>query len=75
MRAASYIYINEPDSGTEVTLGTTESVLGGFSKEEADLEKRFWPDSSTILGLTFALPPAVLGPQVLPLTPSAGTAK
>ena len=41
MRAASYIYINEPDSGTEVTLGTTESVLGGFSKEEADLEKRF----------------------------------
>ena len=41
MRAASYIYINLPDSGTEVTLGTTESVLGGFSKEEADLEKRF----------------------------------
>ena len=33
--------MNEPDSGTEVTLGTTESVLGGFSKEEADLEKRF----------------------------------
>ena len=41
MRAASYKYINEPDSGTEVTLGTTESVLGGFSKDEADLEKRF----------------------------------
>ena len=41
MRAASYIHINEPDSGTEVTLGTTESVLEGFSNDEADLEKRF----------------------------------
>ena len=56
-----------------MTLGATESVLGDFSKEGADLEKRFCPDSSTILGLTLVLPPAVLGPQVLPLTPSAGT--
>lgn len=58
-----------------MTLGTTESVLGDFSSEGADFEKRFCPDSSTIFGRTLVEPPAVLGPQVLPFTPSAGTTK
>ena len=62
-----------PNSGTDVTLGATDRVLGDFSNEGADLEKRFCPDSSTMFGLTFVEPPAVLGPQVFPLTPSAGT--
>ena len=62
-----------PNSGTEVTLGGTDNVRGDFSKEGADLEKRFCPDSSTMLGLTLVAPPAELGPQVFPFTPSAGT--
>ena len=62
-----------PNSGTEVTLGTTDSVLGVFSKEGADLENLFCPDSSTMFGRTLVGPPAVLGPQVFPFTPSAGT--
>ena len=61
-----------PNSGTEVTLGATERALD-FSNEEADFEKRFCPDSSTMLGRTLVEPPAVLGPQVFPFTPSAGT--
>ena len=64
-----------PNSGTDVTLGTTESVLGAFSKEGADFEKRLCPDSSTMFGRTFVTPPTVLGPHVLPFTPSAGTAR
>ena len=62
-----------PNSGTEVTLGTTDSVLGDFSKDGADLENLFCPDSSTMFGRTLVGPPAVLGPHVFPLTPSAGT--
>ena len=61
-----------PNSGTEVTLGAIERALD-FSNEDADLEKRFCPDSSTMLGRTLVEPPAVLGPQVFPFTPSAGT--
>ena len=61
-----------PNSGTEVTLGGIERALD-FSNEDADLEKRFCPDSSTMLGRTLVEPPAVLGPQVFPFTPSAGT--
>ena len=62
-----------PNSGTDVTLGAIDKVLWDFSKDGADLEKRFCPDSSTIFGRTLVEPPAVLGPHVFPLTPSAGT--
>ena len=58
-----------------MTLGIAESVLGDFSNEGADLEKRLCPDSSKIFGRTLVEPTGVLGPHVFPLTPSAGTAK
>jgi hypothetical protein len=49
------------------------SYLGDFSSDGADLLQRFCPASSTIFGRTRTLPTPLLGPQVFPLTPSAGT--
>ena len=71
-----------PISGTLVTEGIPGLVLGDFSKLEADLLHL----SSGILGLDLGCPPALLpkllntcppllGPQVLPFTPSVGTAR
>ena len=76
---------NLPISGTLVTEGIPGLVLGDFSKLEADLLHL----SSGILGLDLGCPPPppallpkllntcppLLGPQVLPFTPSVGTAK
>ena len=72
---------NLPISGTLVTEGIPGLVLGDFSKLEADLLHL----SSGILGLDFGTPallpkllntcPPLLGPQVLPFTPSVGTKK
>ena len=73
---------NLPISGTLVTEGIPGLVLGDFSKLEADLLHL----SSGILGLDLGCPPALLpkllntcppllGPQVLPFTPSVGTAR
>ena len=70
-----------PISGTLVTDGNPDLLLDDdLSNDEADLLQR----SSGIAGLDLLLPlpprlfktcPPELGPQVLPLTPSAGTIK
>jgi len=63
-----------PSSGTEVTVGTDDGGFrGDFSSDGADLLQRLCPASSTMLGRTLTGPPPLLGPQVLPFTPSAGT--
>ena len=57
-------------SGTVPTDGTW--VLGNFSREGAENAFHLlWV--STMVGLALMLLDPVLGPQVLPLTPSAGT--
>ena len=70
-----------PISGTLVTDGNADLLLDDdLSNDEADLLQR----SSGIAGLDLLVPlpprlfrtcPPELGPQVLPLTPSAGTIK
>ena len=62
-----------PNSGTEVTVGTVALRIADFSSEGADLLHRLSPDSSTMFGRTRVWPAPLLGPQVLPFTPSAGT--
>ena len=64
-----------PSSGTDVTVGTVALRIADFSSEGADLLHRLSPDSSTMFGRTRVWPAPLLGPQVLPFTPSAGTNK
>ena len=70
------IFINSPISGTEVTVGKAATLFLGDLVLLLSWLLFHLPESSPgIVGRTLTALLALLGPQVLPLTPSAGTKK